>query len=348
MRLPYAWGGPLGSGEIRHAPEDFRVSEQLSFSASGAGEHLLIQIRKSGHNTRWVAKRLAEIANIPYRAVSFAGLKDRHALTEQWFGLHLAGRPDPNISSQLPDGVEIVAMTRHHRKLRQGQVKSNHFQINIRQCEFIDTVSLPEKISERIRSLAMHGVPNYFGPQRFGRNLANLEILGSARELRGLNRETRSFALSALRSGLFNGYLAERVRRDDWTELLEGEVAQSGSPRGPAETGLTHPMQQRLPSGLLWGRGDLASGGIARELELEFFGRFPDTTAILESAGAKASRRVLHSRLTNLQWSLQGDTLTLEFALGSGAYATAVLREVLAMRDHTGDRQVTDATNQES
>ena len=144
-RLPRAFGEPLGSGELRRSPEDFRVSEQLGFSPSGSGEHVLLQIRKTGHNTRWVAKRLAEILNIPYRAVSFAGLKDRHAVAEQWFGLHLAGRPDPDLSGKLPDGVQVIALTRHHRKLRQGQVNSNHFSINVRGCSTSDSARLSDR-----------------------------------------------------------------------------------------------------------------------------------------------------------------------------------------------------------
>ena len=330
-RLQRAWGDALASGDIRSVAEDFVVTEVLSFEPSGAGEHLLLRIRKQGHNTRWVAKRIAEMVGIPYRSVSFAGLKDRHAVAEQWFGLHLAGRPDPEFS-ELPDGVEVTAACRHHRKLRQGQLLANQFTIVVRNCQFVDRTA----VDQRLTQLANQGVPNYFGPQRFGRNNGNLDLLSGADALRRLNRESRSFALSALRGALFNGYLALRVERADWHSILPGEVAVSTGPRGPGETGVSHPHTPRHASGLLWGEGSLASADLARELESEYFARFPALTALLESAGCKSARRVLGVDMSNLNWSWpqDTDTLNISFELGPGSYATVALREVFDIRDH--------------
>ena len=74
-------------GEIRRKPEDFRVSEELGFSPDGDGEHLLLRIRKTGRNTTWVASYLARQAGVPARDIGFSGMKDRHAVTEQWYSL---------------------------------------------------------------------------------------------------------------------------------------------------------------------------------------------------------------------------------------------------------------------
>jgi tRNA pseudouridine13 synthase len=339
--LPCAWGVPLGSGDIRSVAADFVVTETLSFEPSGSGEHLLLRVRKTGHNTRWVAKRLADVAAIPYRSVSYAGMKDRHAVTEQWFGLHLAGRADPDFA-ELPDGIEVTAMCRHHRKLRQGQLIANKFDITIRNCE----IGNKDATEQRLRTLASSGVPNYFGPQRFGRDTGNLDLLVRKNALNQLNRETRSFALSALRGALFNGYLSLRVERGDWQSILTGEVAVSAGPRRPAETGVSHPDQVRHASGLLWGEGSLASTDVARELESTYFARFPALTALLESAGSKAARRVLSSALENMNWSwgedADMDTLNVCFDLGPGSYATVALRELLTIRDYALERSLRD------
>jgi tRNA pseudouridine13 synthase len=326
LQLPYAWGGPVGTGEMRCSPADFVVTEQLVFAPSGAGEHLLVRIRKTGQNTRWVAKQLAGIIGIPYRAVSFAGLKDRHAITEQWFGLHLAGRPDPDFSGRLPDGVELVETIRHERKLRQGQVRSNRFRITLRRCSAIEPVAF----DERLRDIARYGVPNFFGPQRFGRDAANLLLLGAAANSGRLAREARAFGISALRSGLFNGYLAVRVREGNWREPQRDDVTLSGLPRGAGETGESNPAAQLWPAGLLWG-----TGATTNDAEREYFGAFPRATALLEAAGARASRRVFVASVSALEAAIDGDTVTIGFELGPGAYATMVLRELLSLRDHT-------------
>jgi tRNA pseudouridine13 synthase len=233
-------------------------------------------------------------------------------------------------------------MCRHHRKLRQGQLIANKFDITIRNCE----IGNKDATEQRLRTLASSGVPNYFGPQRFGRDTGNLDLLVRKNALNQLNRETRSFALSALRGALFNGYLSLRVERGDWQSILTGEVAVSAGPRRPAETGVSHPDQVRHASGLLWGEGSLASTDVARELESTYFARFPALTALLESAGSKAARRVLSSALENMNWSwgedADMDTLNVCFDLGPGSYATVALRELLTIRDYALERSLRD------
>ncbi len=228
--LPRYLGGVVGAADYRCALADFRVSES-GVEPSGTGEHLLLRVRKTGQNTRWVAKRLAEVIGVPYRAVSYAGLKDRHAITEQWFGVHLPGCPDPDMNAFSIEGVKVLMAVRHDRKLRPGQLSFNYFEILLRNCE----IDGSEKVAARLHEIAAVGVPNYFGPQRFGRGLGNLELLREANDICRLNRKQRAFALSALRGALFNGYLASRVNNGDWNQLLPGEVGISDRPRGVAE-----------------------------------------------------------------------------------------------------------------
>ncbi len=328
--MPCAFGGPVGHGEIRRNPEDFFVAEQLPFEPSGAGEHLYVRLRKRGENTRWVAKQLAEIAHLPYRAVSYAGLKDRHAVTEQWFSLQLAGRASPELDSQLPEAVKLLQMVRHDRKLRQGQIACNQFAIVVREC----TDANATELSACIDLLASIGMPNYFGPQRFGIDCGNLDLV---LRLGDLKRAQRSFALSALRGALFNAYLAERVHAGTWATLLPGEIAVSGRPRGLDEAG-DSPADERGPSGLLWGKGGRSPGKRALPAEQEFFGRFPVATALLEEAGARASRRPLRVLPAGFNWKLDAENLKVGFSLPAGSFATVLLRELLDLRDHAQAR----------
>jgi tRNA pseudouridine13 synthase len=154
--LPHAYGPPQVRGLIRQESRDFCVSEELSFDLEGGGEHLYLLVRKTGQNTRWVAKRMAERLDIPYASVGYAGLKDRHAIAEQWFSLHLPGRADPAPASFGIDGVEILAARRHRTKLRIGSVRANRFSITVRDLE-----GPIESIDSRIRLAKLGGVPNY-------------------------------------------------------------------------------------------------------------------------------------------------------------------------------------------
>ncbi|MGI9291994.1 MAG: tRNA pseudouridine(13) synthase TruD [Gammaproteobacteria bacterium] len=326
--MPCAHGKDVCVGDYRVNPEDFFVSESGA-EPLGEGEHLYLRIRKTGQNTRWVAKEIARQLRIPFRAVSYAGLKDRHAVTEQWFGVQLIGQPDPEPGVIDIEGVEILKSVRHRKKLRQGELSYNLFRIILRECRYSDA-GLLEK---RLQQVALEGVPAYFGPQRFGKNLANLDLPAEISNLEKLPREQRSFVISALRSALFNGYLAERVSRDNWAEVLPGENTISDRPRGIAESDQSVFTAERLPAGMLWGAGAVFAANQAGDQERDYFAQFPAVCALLEAAGARVSRRILKTRVANMSWQLQDNVMQLEFVLGPGQYATAVLQEIGEFHD---------------
>ncbi len=159
--LPRLMGMPPTQGVIRADPADFVVRESLAFELTGTGEHLYMLVRKTGQNTRWVARQLAQACGLPFRAIGFAGMKDRHAVTEQWFSLHLPGREDPEVDSIEIDGVEIVDCCRHSGKLRIGALAGNWFRIVIREL-----TGDREVLECRLGALRYAYVPNYFGAQR--------------------------------------------------------------------------------------------------------------------------------------------------------------------------------------
>ncbi|KAG1654005.1 tRNA pseudouridine synthase D [Nymphon striatum] len=117
------------TGVIRSCPEDFQVDEIPVFEPSGKGEHVLLHIQKTGENTDWVAGILAKIAGVPRRDVSYAGLKDRNAVTTQWFSVQMPGKEAPDWKKDLPDSIVLLDETRHDRKLKRGTLKGNQFKL---------------------------------------------------------------------------------------------------------------------------------------------------------------------------------------------------------------------------
>lgn len=331
--LPRAHGEAVLSARIRTSPEDFFVEELPGFEPSGQGEHLLLTIEKRGMNTVFAAKRLAQWARVPEMAVSYAGLKDRHAVTRQRFSVHLPKKIAPDIAALESPDFHVLEHTWHSRKLPRGALAGNRFVLVLRQVQ-----GDRDAIEERLRSIANRGVPNYFGEQRFGRGGDNVDQALAMFAGRRVRREERTLLLSAARSELFNRVLAERVRADNWDLALDGEVwSLDGSRSVFGPESFTDALAARLaafdihPSGPLWGRGELRSRGEAAELETRALAG-EQAAALrrgLEAAGLEQERRALRLRPANLDWRwLDDESLELAFALPPGAYATVVLAEL--------------------
>ena len=332
--LPHAHGGPLATGVIRHCPEDFIVDEIAGFEASGGGEHVVLRIRKRNTNTDWLARQLARLAGVPARDVGYAGLKDRQAVTTQWFSVCLAGREEPDWSALNSEDISVLQVQRHSRKLRRGALRGNRFELRIR--EFAADAA---QLDDRLRTIQARGVPNYFGEQRFGIDGANLEQARAMFEGKRIkSRHQRSMSLSAARSWLFNHLLAQRVERQIWDRAIPGDVMLlAGSNSYFVMDEVDDEIRRRVadfdihPAGILWGRGRAESRGEAAALEAALADRFPLFCEGLERAGLKAARRALRVRPENLQWTHRPEQqqLELRFELPPGAYATAVLREIV-------------------
>jgi len=329
--LPYAHGGPPLTGRLRAEPVDFEVEEILGFEPSGQGEHAFVLIEKTGANTEWVARQLADAAGVAPMAVGFAGLKDRHAVTRQVFTVQMPGRADPDWSALAIPGVSVLSATRHDRKLKRGAHRGNRFRIRLRDLQGDRAVA-----EQRIEAIRTRGVPNYFGEQRFGRDGQNLALAEALFAGRRMPRHQRSFALSAARSEVFNTVLAARVQRGDWNGALDGEVwmlAGSHAIFGPEA--FNDELARRLaeldihPTGPLWGAGELRSAADVRALELAAAETFTTLTSGLERAGLNQERRSLRLPIDDLAHAWSSDSvLTLDFRLAAGSFATTMLREL--------------------
>lgn len=326
--LPRGLGDSVLRARIRVEPEDFRVEEVLGFEPSGAGEHLFLDIEKRGANTAWVAQRLARWAGVVDHAVSYAGLKDRHAVTRQAFTVHLPKRIAPSMDALTGEReFRVLAHAWHARKLPRGALRGNRFVLRLREL-----VGERDLIEARLGAIAQRGVPNYFGEQRFGRDGGNLAAARAMFAGRRLPRDKRSILLSAARSALFNAVLAERVRRGDWEQGLAGEVWMldgTHSVFGP------EPMNDDLahrcatldlhPTGPMWGAGELRTQDVARELEVRIIDAFADLASGLAAAGLRQERRALRLPVRDLTWQWLETELELGFFLPAGCYATTVL-----------------------
>jgi tRNA pseudouridine13 synthase len=336
--MPRASGPSLGTARMRVTADDFQVDEVLGFEPDGDGEHLLVHLRKRDTNTTWLASRLARLAGVPARDVSYAGLKDRHAVTTQWFSLRLAGRPEPDWSALDAGPVEVLGVHRHRRKLRRGALRGNRFRILLR-----DVNADRAALETRLQQLRSAGMPNYFGEQRFGHDYQNLtrfdELFGSRRQR--IDRQLRGLLISAVRSQLFNEVLARRIGQGSWSTPLVGDYfmldgSRSGFPDDSDDPNLAERCRQQdiHPTGPLWGRGMPQAGGETVRLEHEVLAPFGEWRERLEHVGLSQERRPLRVRLDDLQWRFEDDTtLQLDFFLPAGTFATVLLRELMALQE---------------
>jgi tRNA pseudouridine13 synthase len=308
---PNAYPASGASATLKRLNEDFIVTELPLQLPSGEGEHLWLDVEKNGANTAFVAQRLAEAAGVQERDVGYAGLKDRYAITRQWFSLYLPKGETPDLTQLQHPEFKVMSQSRHVKKLRPGDLQGNRFRIVLR-----DVTGDRNAIEANLQAIASQGVPNYFGAQRFGFDGGNVEQGRAmlAREIRVRNPKKKGLYLSAVRSFVFNEVLALRIQQGLWGKTLPGDVIdEAGHPTGP-----------------LWGRGRVSTTDQAQVLENGVAERHATLCDGMEHAGLDQERRALVASPADLSWAWpQADQLVLTFSLPAGNYATSVLNEIL-------------------
>lgn len=332
--LAYAYGQPTAKGRLKAQNADFRVDEIMPIVTSGEGEHLWLKIQKDGANTDWVAQQLAKTAGLKSMAVSYAGMKDRHAITTQWFSLHLPGMDNPDFSSLPTDEFKIIEQTRHNRKLKRGALSGNRFQIRV-----TDLIADAEQLDTRLNEIKKNGVPNYFGEQRFGREMGNLikaEKLFN-RQLKKVSKQHRSLYLSSARSWIFNQILSRRIQQQNWLTPIAGDVFMLNGKSACFVDEINQELTQRLNNNeinitaCLWGEGDSMATNEAFALEQSVAKEFETFSQGLENARLKQERRSMRLVPGDIQWNISGNVMELTFDLSAGAFATMVLRECVGV-----------------
>jgi len=309
---------------------DFVVKEQLGYDMSGDGEFVAVKVRKTDCNTLFVGEQLAKLAGISARNMSYAGLKDRKAVTEQWFSLQMPGQPTPDFSQFSLEGVEILEVTRHQRKIRIGSLQGNHFEILLRNAEETD------ELKERLDFLAKNGFPNYFTEQRFGRDGNNLTqaLRWANGEIKVKDRNKRSFYLSAARSEMFNLIVSKRMELNLAQQILVGDVLQLNGSHSwfvVDESEDLAQLQRRLAqqdvllTAPLIGEEEKS----AVDFEHEIFAQHQALFDLMRQERMKAARRPILMQPHQFQWQFEPNGLRLQFALPAGSYATALIRELV-------------------
>jgi tRNA pseudouridine13 synthase len=328
-----ASGPSLVTATIRSQPADFFVEENLGFAFSGDGEHVYVLVEKTGQNTTLIAERLARFASVRPQSVGYAGLKDRNAVTRQWFSIQLP-KVDPADWQKLESAdMKVLEVSLHNKKLRKGALKQNHFKLLLRDVE-----GLAADIDERLNWIRHHGVPNYFGPQRFGRQGDNVDqaVAWLEGHKKPPGRHLKGLYLSSMRSYLFNEILSSRVEAQFWNKGIGGDILMLNDTNSCfLANEITDDLCRRLqqqdihPAATLYGVGGLSSTGEARQLELHTLSSFPQLTAGLQDMRIKKAWRSMRLLVNNLEWSwIEKTQLLLSFSLPPGSYATSVLAEL--------------------
>ena len=343
----YFHGKPKSNGLLRSQISDFKVFEELPFSPCGEGEHLFVHIRKTGANTVFVARELAKYFEVKEQLVSYAGLKDRFAVTEQWFGVHVPGKQEYNLADLNIEGVEILSYKRHNKKLRTGALTGNRFELILREVTAI------KAFTERWQQIVEQGVPNYFGEQRFGIGGGNIEralALFTGQKVK--DKKKRGMYLSAARSHIFNSVLNERIQQQCFDKVAVGDVLMLAGTQSVFHLDeIDNAIQQRFTdkdvdiTAPMWGAGELMTSEVPLALEQEIAIKNQEFSEGLPRFGLKQERRRIRLTVSDTDIELllaeegsaeEGNhAVKISFFLPSGCYATTVLRELLNYQDMT-------------
>jgi tRNA pseudouridine13 synthase len=344
MSLAFCYQQPSVTANFKSVMSDFQVIEHLPYELTGEGEHLYIRVRKTGCNTLFVVRQLAKYFGVPERQVSYAGLKDRFSVSEQWFSVHLPGKNITIGHDVEITGIEIIQQQRHNKKLQNGALSGNAFVITLRDVSDLTT------LTQRWHRIVQQGVPNYFGEQRFGieqQNIAQAKLMFQGKRIR--DRKLRGLYLSAARSLIFNQIVSERINRQMFHHLIAGDVCMlAGSQSIFDSEHLDDDLIRRHQQGdiditaPLWGCGELRTQGVIRELEQHVADQYSALCEGLMNAGLKQERRRI--RLLPQQATLKTaeNIAYLSFFLPKGCYATTVLRELVDYTDRSQQQKNDD------
>lgn len=310
--LAFAHQPPQVSATLKQEFSDFRVDEELGFAFTEQGEHVCILVKKTDLSTIEVVKRLSEVSGVRRSSIGYAGMKDKKGECTQWFSVQLTEPEEGCLQNFESPSLQILQTHRNSRKIRIGSHKSNHFQIRLRDC-----IGLQSEFNDSLSRIERNGVPNYFGSQRFGRQMSNMTQVQELmiRELStspatgsespaSKKRFKRGMLYSAARSYLFNQLLSRRLENSSWNKYISGDVLNlNGTDRcfvlHAAEW--DQEMQQRLDQfdihitgalpGLIDVKDKYVSSGEAADIEDAVCKQYGILLEGLKRCGLKASRR---------------------------------------------------------
>ncbi|MFC4452972.1 tRNA pseudouridine(13) synthase TruD [Deinococcus sonorensis] len=334
-RLSFSWAelptltlSPGTGGRVRELAQDFQVDELPLYRPSGEGEHLYLHLEKTGHTTAHLMRELSSQLGLRPKDIGAAGLKDRHAVTTQW--LSLPAKAERRLEQFSLEGVRVLDVSRHTNRLGMGHLQGNRFTVRVRGAP-----GTAQQAAGTLDTLVQRGLPNYFGPQRFGLHGLNAEE--GLRVLRGESRlrdpAVRRFLVSSVQSLIFNRFLALRLERELFAGLLSGDMAKKHDTGGVFEVQDASAESERAARGEISATGTLFGRKVkpltqdAGTLEQEALAAFGLTPEAFSSR--KGDRRIIRVYPQDARVTEQEDGYTVQFTLPRGSFATSLLRELM-------------------
>jgi tRNA pseudouridine13 synthase len=328
-------------GEIKQEPFHFIVEELPLYEPQGRGAHLYIRIQREGMTTRDVVKALSREFKLPQSQIGYAGLKDKEARCTQTFSLAI---PDIDKNEAKKNaiesmGLDVLWVKRHANKLKRGHLLGNRFEVLLSGVGE-NALNQAQAVAE---ALGKRGLPNYFGAQRFGAAGDNAEAGRRLIKINGSKgprqKWLRGLMLNAFQSELFNRWLADRVHRGEFVNLLLGDIAKKTYTGGLFEVEEPLVEQPRLDrgeityTGPIYGHKMRMATAVAGERESQVLEAEGVSLAELKKAGLKGTRRPARLMPGPIEISPHSDgdvpALWFSFALPKGSYATTLLREFI-------------------
>jgi tRNA pseudouridine13 synthase len=329
-------------GRIKTVVQDFEVEEIPAYQPSGSGEFIYLWIEKIDMGAEYFTRQVAHRLGIPVSAVGTAGLKDRHAVTRQMVSIPATAAE--RISQVEGEGIRVLQVSRHSNKLRPGHLRGNRFRVLIRDADQAD-----QRLRPLLGRLREQGLPNCYGPQRFGNDGETATIglallrgqspppLTSGQKVNLKNPFLRKLALSAAQSALFNYYLGQRLKDGLLRRVLPGDVMAKYPFGGMFVAQEVQREQQRfdarelVTAGPIFGRKTFAATGTAAEREAGTLAAFGLTPAAFAGFGklVQGTRRHNLVYVDDLSTTLEPEGVRLTFTLPAGSYATVLLREIM-------------------
>ncbi|MGZ0168364.1 MAG: tRNA pseudouridine(13) synthase TruD [Planctomycetales bacterium] len=331
--LPFLTSGDGIGGLLKQSPEDFFVDEIPAYEASGEGEFLFLHIEKRGIPTPDLLRHIEKVLSLKQFDIGCAGRKDANAVTRQYVSVPVSA--SDLIEKIESDQIKVLSAERHTNKLKTGHHRGNRFRIVVR-----DAVANADQLAAAlIAEIEQTGFPNYFGDQRFG-NAGTTDDLGF-RMLRGervrrMSRDGLRFTLSAVQSRLFNAWVTDRISDGLSRQVLDGDVMQVTTSKGPfvvtdvATEQTRYDSHETVLSGPIFGPKMKQPEGISGEREQAILDRFD----LPREAFSKFKKLTSGTRRPMVIWpddlSMQNveNGIEFSFTLPSGVYATCLMREI--------------------
>ncbi len=329
-------GMPGLGGRIKAIPDDFEVEEIPAYEPSGEGEFLYLWIEKRDVGAEYFTRLISRKLDLPPQEIGTAGLKDRRAVTRQW--VSVPARAEAMLAQLDGDGLRVLRVGRHGNKLKPGHLHGNRFNVLVRNPTSVDDNAL----SLLLAKIRAHGLPNYYGTQRFGRGGETLRLgLGMLRDDRTArpirSPFLRKLAVSAGQSALFNHYLGQRLQDGLLAKVLPGDVM-AKVPFGGMFVAQDVETEQRrfdaheiVTAGPIFGRKTFPAAGEAAAREAATLEACGVAANVFDHFGklAMGTRRHNLVHLGDLAATQEPDGLRLSFSLPAGSYATVLLREIM-------------------